>query len=164
MIEFAIGPTHHGTVPPAATAVSEEAQAVEHDLADSFNSLLRTSTYVEPREQVFRELEAVAEECAVHNWDCYDAQPVSARAIGCAWKLLDQLVDDFPRPEVSADPDGEVSLDWLDGVERGLSISVNAEGRLSYAGFFGRSKAHGVEFLQDEIPEGVMEALRRFAR
>lgn len=164
MIEFATGPAHHGTVPPAGTAVGEEARAVEHDLAESFESLLRTSTYVEPREQVFRELEAVAEECGVRNWDGYDAQPVSAGAIGCAWRLLDQLVDDFPCPEVSADPDGEVSLDWLDGAERGLSISVNAEGRLSYAGFFRRSKAHGVEFLQDEIPEAIMEVLRRFAR
>lgn len=71
----------------------------------------------------------------------------------------------LPPPEVSLDPDSEIAFDWLGRSGKIFSVSINAEGRLAYAGWFGeKSKVHGVEQLSEicspEITRGIAKAFR----
>ena len=58
-------------------------------------------------------------------------------------------------PSICADPDGEASFDWDDPL---ISISLNADGRLAYAGPHGHGNAH---FLQDLISPNLLDLLPR---
>jgi hypothetical protein len=107
------------------------------------------------------QLEDLLVECAEVDWDGYGAAPIDLAAFEQAQRLLEVLPSSFSFPFVSADPDGEVSFDWFQGDSDVFSLSVGADGRLSYAGVFGPSRVFGTEFLSDEIPEAVLGQLRR---
>lgn len=70
-----------------------------------------------------------------------------------------------PLPEVSADPDGEISFDWFGPSGKMFSVSINKTGRLSYAGWFREdSRVHGTEKLVDSFPEEILRGLLRATR
>jgi hypothetical protein len=65
-------------------------------------------------------------------------------------------------PEISADPDGEISFDWASKSGRMFSVSIDAGGRLAYAGRFGEnSKTHGIEQLSDFCPAEILRGIER---
>ncbi|MCB0782932.1 MAG: hypothetical protein KDC02_01650, partial [Flavobacteriales bacterium] len=68
-------------------------------------------------------------------------------------------------PEVAADPDGELALEWFGGRNRILSISISLNGRLTYVYRNGSTRLRGtLWYLDDEVPVEViklLEALRR---
>lgn len=73
-----------------------------------------------------------------------------------------QLPRSFPVPEVSLDPDGEVSFDWTGRDGQRFSVSVNAANRLAFAGrFSATSKLHGVEQLLEVFPQEITRGIRR---
>ena len=75
--------------------------------------------------------------------------------------FLKQLPSHIPPPEVEADLDGEINFEWYLEPRKVFSISLNAEGRLSYAGLFGPAKSHGTEMFQDSIPREIILKLDR---
>lgn len=67
-----------------------------------------------------------------------------------------------PLPEVSVDPDGEISFDWLTPNGDMFSVSINKQNRLAYAGWFGeKSRIHGVEQLAETCPSEVIRGVHR---
>jgi hypothetical protein len=78
-------------------------------------------------------------------------------AVEFAW----QLPRFAPSPEISPDPDGEISFDWFGSSGKMFSVSVSKTGRLSYAGLFGESRVHGTEKLAESIPKEVLRGLLR---
>ena len=71
----------------------------------------------------------------------------------------------LPAPEISADPDGEVSFDWLGSAGKMFSVSVNKDGRISYAGRFGdKSKVHGIEQLSEVHPQEIVRGIQKAVR
>lgn len=90
-------------------------------------------------------------DCSEPNWDGYGAIPVSRRAIRHAREVLTRL-GDVPEPELSADPDGEASMDWYGRNGRVFSLSVSPEARVSWASMVGPEIAeqeHGSLSLYD---------------
>lgn len=70
-----------------------------------------------------------------------------------------------PMPEISPDPDGEISFDWIQASGKMFSVSVNRSGRLAYAGWFGEdSRVHGIEKLADSLPQEILRGLLRASR
>jgi len=68
----------------------------------------------------------------------------------------------YPHPEIAADPDGEVSFDWLGRSERILSVSVGPNGRLAFAARFSDDeRLSGALPLKDEFPRIILQALQR---
>lgn len=141
--------------------VSEVAQ----DLADRWLRL-----FVEQREpmsqgegvrEALGELEDIVTECSEHGWDGYDGEPVDRLSVSEASRFLLALPANIPAPQVSVDPDGEVSMDWEGTPDTLFSVSIRGDGRLSYAGRFGIRRARGTEYLSDEIPRQVMDHVRR---
>lgn len=95
------------------------------------------------------------------NRDGYGAKPVDPDSFLMAVRLFHSLPRMLPLPDVSVDPDGEVAFEWYVEPRRSFSVSVGADGVLTYAGLFGSAKVHGTEHLVDELPETIRWNLHR---
>src|SRR5262245_13902446 len=90
------------------------------------------------------------EQMAVELWNILRQQdaemrPVDRETAQAALAFAEILPRSLPVPEIAADPDGEVSFDWLGPAGRMFSVSVSKDGRIAYAGRFGEnSKIHGI--------------------
>jgi len=71
----------------------------------------------------------------------------------------------MPIPEVAPDPDGEISFDWIGKSGKMFSVSISADGRISYAGRFGdKSKTHGIEQLSEVFPREILLGIEKAIR
>jgi hypothetical protein len=110
---------------------------------------------------VISEISALALECSEPNWDAYGARPMSPIAASRAVELILALPDGIPLPEVAADPDGSVSLDWISSRRRTLSLNVGESTHLAYAWIDGTDRGYAVEiFNEHEVPAPVLDAIR----
>ena len=108
------------------------------------------------------ELEKVYEECSEANWDGYGAMPISRETYSEARKLLRMMPSSLPRPDISAEPDGEITFEWYKEKYSVVVISVGGNNLITYAGLFGKSnKIHGTEYFADELPEIICHCIRR---
>ncbi len=106
------------------------------------------------------DLEAICQEAITEDWDGEGATCVQRGARRYALLLVFDLDEGTRLPEVSVDPDGEISLRWH--VDQDVySISISDSGRLSYAGLFGLSECHGTEWMVERPPEAVKRPLSR---
>jgi len=83
------------------------------------------------------------------------------RAAVYANDLIQRLPSWAPNPEVSIDPDGEISLEWDSGRRCVFSVSVGPNGSLSFAGLFGEAIRHGVQTFSGEIPTVLLRGIER---
>ena len=138
---------------------------VAEDLADRWLRL--TVEQREPMSQgegireALGELDEILADCSGRGWDGYDSEPVDPLSVNEASRFLLALPANTPAPQVSVDPDGEVSMDWEGTPDTLFSVSIRGDGRLSYAGRFGIRRARGTEYLTDEIPRQVIDYVRR---
>jgi hypothetical protein len=103
------------------------------------------------------------EQCGRSNWDGYGAQPVLFETYEKAKRFAQSLPFGIPAPEVSTEPDGEITFEWYASPTRVLSVSVGPNNELTYAALFGASRAYGTEVFHDEIPEVVLSHIKRVA-
>lgn len=103
-------------------------------------------------------------DCFHADWDGYKALPVKADSYQNAKRFLESLGGVWPQPTVSADPDGEISLEWYRGRRMRFSVSIGPDATVSYAGMFATSTVHGTETFLDEVPTGVLQHLHRLYR
>lgn len=89
-------------------------------------------------------------------------EAISKDAYNIGIRFLCALPTTLPSPEVSVDPDGEISFEWLHDRDRMLSVSANPNGRLSFAASIrpGISN-HGTELFDDRIPQQLISLLER---
>jgi hypothetical protein len=106
----------------------------------------------------------VAEACAVRGWDGYGAAPISSVALEIAQEFCDRLPADWPSPEVAADPEGDVCLEWARGPRWVFTITVSEAGQFSYAGLFESNRVQGVETSSHLALEAVRGSLERLFR
>lgn len=78
---------------------------------------------------------------------------VTAAIAERAVAVIEALPNDLPLPEVEADPDGCLSLDWL-GETRTISLGVGKSDRYPCAWWSSDASGYGVATL-DEVPELV---------
>lgn len=91
--------------------------------------------------------------------------PVTRETANIAVEFARLLPRMAPLPEVSSDPDGEISFDWIAPSGKMFSVSVNSSGRLSYAGWFGEdSRVHGTEKLDYGVPAEVLRGIQKASR
>lgn len=84
------------------------------------------------------------------------------RTANAAIRVALQLPRSLPDPEVSLDPDGEVSFDWTGHGNGRFSVSVNGERRLAFAGRFSEtSKLHGMEQFTEVLPPEIIRGIQR---
>ncbi len=132
-----------------SVGVSAEATELQDWVRQSFDH------YLEPRLQLlFPEIqEAVSE----------DGSGVDEATIRAAELFAYCLPRFGPVPEVSVDPDGEISFDWIaPSGSKMFSVSINNQSRLAYAGWFGeKSRIHGIEQLAENCPQEILRGIQK---
>ena len=121
--------------------------------------LLRDSTTL-GNQSALEELAEVWEECRRPGWDAYEALPVEQAALTAAYTLIDTLPLGFPRPSIGAEPDGHLTLEWRKAPRRILSVSVDPDGYLHYAGIFGANKRYGTLAYFSSAPDELLQLVR----
>jgi len=110
------------------------------------------------------ELEKVYEEYLEANWDGYGAMPISRETYSEARKLLRMMPSSLPMPDISAEPDGEITFEWYKEKYSVFVISVGGNNLITYAGLFGKSnKIYGTEYFAYELPKIIHHCIRRLS-
>lgn len=92
-----------------------------------------------------------------------EQEAVKSQVLRNAEQFLIALPDDLPSPEFSVEPDGAVSLDWIDSRTRMFSVSVTESERLAYAWLNGSDRGHGVaRFRSPEPPRALVSLMQSF--
>jgi hypothetical protein len=115
-------------------------------------------------EKVLTELKEVRTEASQEGWDGYGAQPLDPNSFDFAIRFLNALPTSTPLPEVSADVDGEIALDWTFGKRKALTVSIGPTGRCTFAWMLGQKTNQGTDWIDDEIPEEIVSALGKLVR
>lgn len=91
-----------------------------------------------------------------------DLVPIDIDTAAAAIAFINLLPRSLPVPEVAPDPDGDISFDWMASSGKMFSVSVDAYGRLAYAGRFGEnSKVHGTEQLSEICPQEIIRGIAK---
>ena len=70
------------------------------------------------------------------------------------------MPDNLPLPEFAPEPDGAISLDWIQSRNCFLSLSIGAGNRLSYAWLDGTNRGYAVErFDGQSIPKRIIDCI-----
>ncbi len=141
--------------------VGKEAEILKNDASRYEEELNQPLSTGPAKETVLKSLEEILHECQHEGWDGYGATAVLEESVSKAVNFLELFQPGLQMPEVSADPDGEISFEWFKATDRVFSISVGTNGELSYAGIFGPNKTHGVEIFKDQIPKVIFDNLNR---
>jgi hypothetical protein len=90
-----------------------------------------------------------------------DALEFSRETLETAKRFLIAWPKTMPTPQIALDTDGEVVFDWAAPARRLVSVSLRADGRLSYAGkLSARRTVHGTEAFDDTVPESIVDAVK----
>ena len=86
---------------------------------------------------------------------------VSASARGNTMDLLTTLPAELPLPAVVVESEDEIGLDWDEGTESVVSLTVDDSDRIGFAALFGREPLYGHVEFSDGLPETVRYLLAR---
>jgi hypothetical protein len=107
-------------------------------------------------QEAFDELSEVWDECRKPDWDGYGARAVEQETLRSTYQVIESLPLGFPRPSISAQPDGQLTLEWYRSPMRTLSVSVDPDGYVHYAGLFGVEKHFGTVPLLGGLPAKIL--------
>ena len=85
----------------------------------------------------------------------------SASTLSKTMDFLASLPADLPLPMVAVESEDEIGLDWDEGTESVVSLTINDSDRIGFAALFGREPFYGCAAVSDEIPEAVCCLLAR---
>lgn len=152
------------TLLAGGSAISAEARAVREAATEVAASSERSMALFGEKAKALSQLAALATECAKDGWDGADAIRIDPIAVRSADQFVRALPDDVPLPEFTPDPDGSISLDWIEARNRVFSVSIGASDRLAYAWLDGSDKGHGVaRFDGQTVPPLVLDGIESIA-
>ncbi len=115
--------------------------------------------------EALNELDDLFAECSEPNWDGHGATPIHALTYERAKIFLESLPSTAGRPEVSADPDGEIAFDWRFGRGRLLAVSIGLNGSLSFIYRNGAVRMRNtIWFLDQQVPAELLGFLKLLKR
>lgn len=142
-------------------ARSDDGQEVEKLLQNIRKDMAITAT-MGLRDLMLRgQLREAVKQACEQNWDGQKALPYSPEALAHAKRIANTFPSWVQIPECAVDPDGEIGFDWYCDPENLLSISVGTNGRVSFAGRYEGTRRNGSNDFADELPEDVIQILRR---
>lgn len=147
------------------SAISVEARAARKAASSVIESAERSQSLFGNKAAAISKLRALAMECREDNWDGDGADMIDSRAVSNAEAIVRALPNGVPLPEFASEPDGSVSLDWIQSRTRQFSISVGRNQRLAYAWLDGTDSGHGVaSFDGSTIPQRILEGIFAIAK
>lgn len=143
------------------SATSPEAGAVRKAASALVERVETSQALFGKKAAAISQLNALADECANAGWDGADAVAMSSLAVFKATAFVRAMPDGIQLPEFAPEPDGSVSLDWIQSRTRLFSLSVGTSDRLAYAWLDGADKGHAVaRFDGESIPPRILEDIK----
>lgn len=149
---------------PSAEGFSEESNFLRERFAEARDARDISRYWSATLDDALDNLAALKQECAEPGWDGYGAQPVNEETLEQVVAFLRALPENVPVPDLVAEPDGEVSVEWQNGPRRVFSVSVGPHEWLSYAGLLGANRWHGVELFFGTVPPEILRGIARVSR
>lgn len=147
------------------SAVSLEAQAVRDAVTAVVDWTECSYALFGHKAAAISSLRALANECGQPGWDGDGACALNPIAVLHAENFIRAMPNDIPLPDLAAEPDGSISMDWLQARNRLFSISIGATDRLAFAWLDGSDKGHGVARFDGHIlPSRVREGIESITR
>lgn len=109
----------------------------------------------------YDDLRRIEVDCRAANWDGDGAEPVAEETLRFARQVIDAIPDGSPVPDVSAEPDGQICLEWYRATNRLLSVSVSPERVFYFASLVEGDDAKGTCRFDGEIPDAILYWIRR---
>jgi len=123
------------------------------------------SSYSHTRQRANQAFESVYEILKEHqepNWDGDNATPVSQEACSAALRFLAMLPLTMPFPDLAAEPDGSIAMEWHISSSRTFLVSLSGRKVISYAGVFDKdAETYGKEPFEDSIPSIIISNIQR---
>ena len=141
--------------------VGDAHQRLRAQLRATFQGLVESVSLGKTLQDTYKQLYQVRQDCTHSNWDGYGSEPISPESYENAKRFIRALPFSVSSPEVSAEPDGELTFEWYSNPTRVFSVSVGPNNELHYAGLFGASRAYGTEVFHDQIPEVILSHIKR---
>ncbi len=113
------------------------------------------------RDAVLGDLTDEFEQCSQPGWDGFGANAVSRETHATARRFVRSLPIGIASPEVCAEADGHLSLEWRSVPDWSISVSVAENGELHYAALFGRNQTYGTEVFDGKAPRFILQLIRR---
>lgn len=144
-----------------SSATSAEAASVTRAASVLIRSAEGSHALFGAKAAAISELEMIARECAEPGWDGYGASAIDLVALENAKNFVRALPESVPIPEFAPEPDGSISLDWIQSRHRMFSLSIGSTIRLAYAWLDGSDKGHGVSrFDGFSIPARILSGIQ----
>jgi hypothetical protein len=150
--------------PNRSTARSEPAIRLSELLEQARWHLIASFSVRYTAEMTLAELDQVCDEASYEGWNGGSGKPVSRETYMNAKLFLELLPTTAPPPEISADGDGDIALDWVFGERKALTVRIDRVGRCTFAWMRGRRTHRGTDWLDDGIPSPIVDALSQLAR
>lgn len=147
------------TVASSSSGISETATSLLFEVKKEISSFAESVTI--GSSQTADALIETYSDCSSENWDGYGAKPVSIDSVNEAREFISLTPSFFPKPEVVAEPSGEIGLEWYKGKDNIFAVSFDGKKTITYAGIFGSNKTHGIEYFEGSIPSIIIENLKR---
>ena len=148
----------------ASPGVSEDAREIEREVSRAQGFVDNVAAYETPRQETVQEIERVFAECSADSWDGHGAAAIDPRSYKHAVRFVLRLPPRTARGEITAEPDGEISVEWHRSPQKFLIVSVGKDRELTYTWRVGDERAWGVRRFEDEIPSEILECLGRVTR
>lgn len=144
--------------------ISEFAQAVSESLDDIRKKVkIDNESFGASLTEALKDLDEVALDASVDNWDGYDAKKINKNSYLDAQKFLNNLPVGVCMPEISVHPDGEVTFEWFKKKGQILSLSISPDEEIAYAFRKGLDKEYGKKYFGDDIPETILEKIKKLS-
>lgn len=141
----------HGFSPAA-----EFVDRVQQNALDRFRQSARFS-----RQSAWDQLGELWEACRDANWDGEGADAIEQDTLRNAYTFIEALPDGYPLPDITAEPDGHLDLEWYRHPRRILSVSVSPEGMLYWSALVGIEDPRGSCPFYGDIPDTILYWIRR---
>ncbi len=146
----------------AQTGVSDEAVMLHDNFARLYAHQEGAESLFGKKSQLISDLREIAAECANDDWDGYGAEAINDAVVFRAEAVIRALPEALPNPEISAEPDGDISFDWTPSRTRTFTLSVNAGTRLAYAWIDGANRGNAAEaFERGTLPKRLVNELQQ---
>ena len=138
---------------------SETAGFVAQQREISFDILQESNALGFTAKGTFQQLYEVFKECSSGGWDGDKAKPISVEVLQDAIKFLYSFPLGIDAPEVGAEPDGAITLEWYRSPNKVISISINPDGWMYFAALIGTSRRHGADYAMMGISDDLLRII-----
>lgn len=153
------------TMPLAISSyASEIASFIAEQKENSFDILQESIALGFAGKGTYQQLDDVFAKYSSLGWDGERASPVSKEAVLCARIFLKSFPLGIEAPNVGADSDGAITLEWYRSPERVILISINPSGQLYFAAIIGAIRRHGTDFALFNVSEDLLGLISEVVR